>query len=161
MLIELELAGDVQLRRELLRFRGAVADASPAFEQIARGSSGLKGVYSLRGIERRQFQSQGAFASAGWAPLAPSTVRAKARRGLDPRILHATGRLAASLSGGAGRVEIVSSSQLIFGTSVPYARFHQSGTARMPRRRPIELREQDRRAIVRTLQRYLVGATLR
>lgn len=174
MLIELEVFGDVQLRRELLRFRGAVVDASPAFEQILRGTG--RGVTSLRKIESKQFATQGKFASGGWAPLSPYTVAEKARKGLDPRILHATGRLAASLTGGSGKIEVVSPHQMVFGTSVFYARFHQTGARsvrtsfdsfgtkyirdnrrRLPRRRPIELREQDRRDMVRTLQRHLLG----
>lgn len=155
MLLELEVAGDVQLRRELLRWKGAVADASPAFDRMIVG--GGRDFMGLRRLEQRQFQSQGKFASAGWAPLAPSTVRAKARRGLDPRILHATGDLAASLAGGPGSIEISQAHQLIFGTSVKYGRFHQSGTSRMKRRRPLELREQDRRAMVNVLQRHLRG----
>lgn len=156
MLIELEIFGDVQLRRELLRFKDATADASPAFEQILMGTG--RGSFSLRKIEGKQFATQGKFASGGWTKLAPSTVAQKARRGLDPRILHATGRLSASLTGpGPGHIEIVTPQSMIFGTEVPYARFHQSGTHRMPRRRPIELREQDRRGMVRTLQRHLLG----
>lgn len=158
MLLELEVFGDVQLRRELLRFADAASDASPAFTKIARQGSGASGVYSLRGIERRQFDSQGQFASGGWMPLAPSTTRAKARHGLSRRILKATGALEASLVGpGAGHVEIISPHQLVFGTSVGYAGFHQRGTKRMPRRRVIELREQDRRNFVRILQKHLLG----
>ncbi len=149
MLVELDVFGDTQLKRRLLRFADGATDASPAFQTIAD---------DLRDLERRQFASQGSSASAGWAPLAPSTVTRKARLGLDPRILHATGRLRASLEGhGAGHLEIVQPHQLVFGTTVPYARHHQHGTEIMPRRRPIELREQDRRQVVRTLQRHLMG----
>lgn len=154
MLIELDVDGDVQLRRELLRWSGAVVDASPAFERIIMG--GGRDFMGLRKLEGKQFATQGAFASGGWAPLAPSTVRAKARVGLDPRILHATGRLAKSLTGGAGGIQIVNAHQFIFGTSVPYARFHQLGK-RLKRRRPIELRDRDRRAMVNVLQRHLRG----
>lgn len=157
MQVHIDVFGDVQIHRELLRYAGAVADASPAFERIARKGAGA-GVLSLRGIERRQFGSQGQFASGGWAPLAPSTVREKARKGLSRKILRATGELEASLVGaGSGHIEIVQPHQLVFGTSVSYARFHQRGTKRMPRRRVIELRESDRRDMVRTLQRHLQG----
>lgn len=158
MRLDIELAGDVQLRRELLRWSDAVSDASPAFRAIAQRGSGEAGVYSLRGIERRQFDSQGEFASGGWAPLAPATVRLKARKGLSRRVLRATGALEASLVGpGPGHVEIVQPHQLVFGTSDRKARFHQSGTRRMPRRRVLELREQDRRNFVRILQRHMAG----
>lgn len=72
-----------------------------------------------------------------WKPLAPSTVK---RKGHDT-ILVETGRLKGSLTderhsdgireifdnglGGAG---------LVFGTDVPYAHFHMTGTSRMPAR---------------------------
>jgi hypothetical protein len=35
-------------------------------------------------------------------------------------------------------------------------RFHQLGTDRMPRRRPLELRETARRQILKRLQRWVV-----
>lgn len=150
MRLELDVFGDTQLSRDLLRFGERAADASPAFRQIAD---------DLRDIERRQFASEGGFASAGWDPLAPSTIARKALLGLDPRILRATGALEASLTnrGDDAHVEMIGTQELIFGTDVDYAKFHQKGTSRMPRRRPIELRETDRRDIVRTLQRHLVG----
>jgi phage gpG-like protein len=40
------------------------------------------------------------------------------------------------------------------GTNVPYARYHQTGTHRMPRRQPVSLNEQMRRDMVKTLQRF-------
>jgi phage gpG-like protein len=51
--------------------------------------------------------------------------------------------------------------ELVFGTRVPYAIFHQTGTSRgLPRRRPIELTEQTRRECVKILQRWLVEGAL-
>lgn len=148
MELKIEVFGDVQVSRKLLRWAGRVTDASPAFREIAQ---------LLRRYERRQFTSQGAFASGGWAPDAESTVRLKAAKGLDPRILHATGDLEQSLTGSSGgHVEVVAAHQLVFGTSVPYARFHQTGTSRMPRRRPLEIRERDRAELVRIIQQHLV-----
>lgn len=146
--LKIDVTGDVQIDRKLLRFAGRTRDASPAFQQIAD---------MLRGLEKTQFDSQGQFASGGWKPLADVTVRLKAAKGLDPRILRATGDLARSLaSSGGDHVEQVGPQQLVFGTSVPYAQYHQRGTRRMPQRRPVELREQDRRDTVRILQRYLI-----
>lgn len=148
--LELSIFGDVQLRRKLLRFGEKAQDASDAFEEIAD---------QLRLIEREQFDSEGGFASAGWAPLAPSTILRKLSRGQPLTILEATGRLRRSLTGehDPGHVEIVGPQQLVFGTQVPYAHFHQTGTSQMPRRRPVELRETDRRQVVRILQRHLVS----
>lgn len=150
MRLSLDVFGDVQVDRELLRFADRAVDARPAWDAI---------MHQLGVLEREQFDSQGARASGGWAPLAPSTVADKARRGLDPRILHATGKLRASLTEPAGPDAIRESlpNAMRYGTSVPYARFHQQGTGRTPQRREIELTATDRhRMFVQTMQRFLV-----
>jgi phage gpG-like protein len=147
--LDLDVFGDKQVARELLRFGDRAADVRPAWNAI---------IGRLERLEAEQFDSQGGRGSGGWAPLAPATVAEKARRGLDPRILHATGRLRASLTGrGGDAIRESHPDEMRFGTSVPYARFHQQGTSRMPRRREIELRELDRHMIfVQTVQRFLV-----
>jgi phage gpG-like protein len=149
--IVLDVFGEEQVNRRLLRFEDDVRDASPAFREMAN---------MLRSWERRQFASEGSYASGGWAPLAASTVAQKRRKGLDPRILRATGDLMRSLtqSGDPNADVTIAPLGMTFGTSVPYARYHQTGTRRMPRRRPLELRDQDRRELVRILQRHLVGS---
>jgi phage gpG-like protein len=115
-------------------------------------------IHKLEQLETEQFDSEGARGSGGWAPLAPATVAEKARRGLDPRILHATGRLRASLTArGGDAIRESHPDEMRFGTDVPYAAFHQRGTARMPRRRGIELPATDRHMIfVQTIHRFLV-----
>ena len=147
--LALDLDGDVQLRRELLRFAGGVDDPSPALEEIAD---------RLLDIEAIQFASEGGYASGGWAPLSPAYLSAKVAAGLDSRILRRTGRLHASLTNAndADHVRRITKSELEFGTAVPYAGYHQHGTSRMPQRRPVELREADRREMVKVLQRFMV-----
>lgn len=148
MKLEIDVNGDEQINRELLRFSDRAGDASPAFRRIA---------HEMRDQIGRQFASQGAVGSGGWAPLKPSTLAKKAAEGLSPNILQATGALMESLTSvGAGNREVVTRDSLIFGSSIPYGRYHQSGTSRMPKRRPIEFSETDRRGFMRTLQRYVV-----
>lgn len=110
-------------------------------------------------VEKKQFATEGAAYSGSWAPLAPSTVRHKARRGLDPRILHATLRMMRSFTATthADHVYRASADEMFVGSRVPYARYHQLGTRRMPRRRPFELDEAVRRNIVKILQAHLMG----
>lgn len=146
MRLIIEHAGDQQIARDLLRIDARVMDARPAFAQI---------INDLERIEGRQFDSQGGYGSGGWQPLAAATVARKQAQGLDPRILHAKGDLSGSLTGkgGDGLREVFPSS-MAFGSRVPYAKYHQTGTGRMPQRQPLELPEGDRRAIPRTLQRY-------
>ena len=55
-----------------------------------------------------------------------------------------------------GSVRQVSIHELFVGTDVDYAHFHQTGTTRMPRRRPVEFTRTDRERWVKSLQRYIV-----
>lgn len=142
-----EVDGDVQIERTLLRMAGRTDDMSDGLQLVAD---------SFLHAEERQFASQGGYASGGWKPLAPSTLIRKARAGLDSRILHATGDLRASLTRrGGDHIQIVTPSSLVFGSSVPYGKFHQLGQG-VPRRRPVELTEGDRRESIRILQRAIV-----
>jgi phage gpG-like protein len=142
--ITLDVFGDVQLDRQLLRFQEAFSDLSPAFEVLAD---------DFLTVNKRQFDSEGGN-SGTWAPLAPATVR---RRGSAHPILNEHGDLRESLTqrGGKGSVRTVGPHELFVGTDVDYAHFHQSGTSRMPRRRPVELTAADRTRWVKSLQRFV------
>lgn len=146
---EFEIFGDVLVRRRLLGIAHRAGDMSPAFDQIAD---------LLMDQTRMQFDSEGGHASGGWAALAPATVRLKARRNLDPRILRATGALMGSLTrrGDPNQELDVSGDRLVFRSRLARHRFHQQGTSRMPARPPLALREDAKRDAVRILQRYLV-----
>jgi phage gpG-like protein len=166
---ELELAGDRQVSREILRVSERAGDAAPVFRSIAD---------YLRSVEKRQFDSHGLTGSGGWAPLATSTLLSKygvlhgthLRHGQFTRkalrasmaILVETGALRDSLTsaGDEHHREIVRSDELIFGTSVSYAKYHQHGTRRMPRRRPLELSETQRKQVIRMLQRWIIKGEL-
>ena len=124
MRLSIDAVGEDAVAAELLTLGARAGDVRPALAAIAD---------DFHESERRLFASQG---GGRWAPLAPSTVAAKARAGLDTRILHATGALAASLTGGPDGVLRITSDSLEAGTSVPHARFHAR------RRPPIILREQ-------------------
>jgi phage gpG-like protein len=141
--LHLDVYGEEQIDRELLRFSSYVGDPSPAFHKIAD---------DMREDIGHRFEAEG----PGWAKLAASTLAAKAAAGLPPEILQATRKLMRSLSQkGAGHVEEVGDDFLRFGSSVPYGKFHQKGTTKMPERKVIDFTEADRRGFVRTLQRYI------
>ena len=148
--VSFEIFGDRQVERELLRLSDAAADMRPAGERF---------MDYMRSIERSQFDSEGSTGSGGWAPLKPRTVAGKAARGLDPRILRATDRLRKSLTNKTSpdHVEEINADSFFFSTRVPYARYHQTGTRRMPQRRPVELSERNRRAVVKIIQTHLLG----
>lgn len=145
--LDVEVFGERIMSRHMLSRADRIDDFGPAFRRIAD---------LLRNVARKQFDSEGEYASGGWKPLAEATVERKRKAGLDPRILHATGALRDSLTGrGAGHIQKVLPQALHWGSSVAYGKFHQSGTSRMPQRRPFNLREPDRRAVMKELQRHI------
>lgn len=154
MRLDLEIFGDKQVDRELLRFRERADDMRPVFTALAD---------DFLNMERAQFRSQGLFGSGGWAPLKQSTVDRKAAAGLDPRILHATLALYQSLTSSSDQhhVRRVTGDSLVVGTDLLYAGVHQNPvTSPLPQRRPVEFREQDRRAWIKALQSFLVNGTI-
>ncbi len=101
--------------------RKSLSDWSPALRAIAREV--------LASFAARQFETQGEAGGVKWADLAPSTLRARKRPGALS--LYRTGSLLRSFLGlGAEHVEDLSEKKLLWGSSVPYARFHQSGTGK-------------------------------
>lgn len=149
MRLDLETFGEKQFSREILRVGDNAQDMSPAFDDIHT---------LILGVERGQFSTQGAAYSGGWKPLAASTKRYKARRGLDPRKLHATLRLRDSLTQPTHRDHVFTSSadEMFVGSKVPYGPYHQRGNPNLPRRRPFQFNESVRRNILKILQRHLV-----
>lgn len=153
MILTFEIAGEKQIARELLRFSGAATDASPAFMAIGD---------LIIAETREQFASEGGHASGGWRALKASTLDRKRRLGLRLEILRATDTLLHSLTvkGDPNMIFQSSPTELVFGTRVPYAEYHQTGTRTMPRRRPLELTENARRESVKILQRYIVAGEI-
>jgi phage gpG-like protein len=154
MELKLEVFGETELNRTMLRFTQAVEDMRPAFTNIHT---------DFLHTERAQFSSEGAAGATGrWAPLADSTVAYKAARGLDPAILVATGALEASLtqSGSEHHIYRVTPDTMFIGSSVDYGKFHQSRAprTRLPRRPPVSLPENTKRVWVKMLQDHLVRA---
>lgn len=107
------------LDRTLRNFQASLADSSPALTAVAD---------DLREMIAAQFATEGAAGGTPWAPLADSTLRKS--RNARAGILDVTGALLGSLTdaGAPGNVQEVDGQQLIFGSSLPYATFHQTGT---------------------------------
>ena len=113
------------LQRALSNFQDSLEDNSEALAAVAD---------DLRQMVAGQFATEGAAAGTPWAPLAPSTLRKS--RGLRSGMLDLTGALKGSLTelGAPGHTETTDGQQLLFGSELPYANFHQVGTRRMPAR---------------------------
>lgn len=145
--IRFEFYGEAQVDRTIVRMIDAAADASPAWEVIAN---------SFQLAERKQFRSEGAYGSGGWAPLSPRYARWKAARAPGAPILELTGDLRRSLTERPFGVEVIQPRYAVFGSDVAYGLFHQRGGSSLPRRRPVELPESLRRRWVKVIQRFLV-----
>jgi len=78
----------------------------------------------------------GGLPSGGWAPLSPQYAAWKLARFPGAPPLVRTGRLAASLFGGtADSIFSVTPTKMQVGTRLEYAKFHQYGTTKMPKRK--------------------------
>ena len=141
-----EFFGEPQLARTLERFGGAEVDLSRAWTQITA---------LFLDAERRQFASQGAYGSGGWAPLSPKYARWKARHYPGKPILRRTDELFRSLTVGP-QVRIARPRLLVLGSAVSHGVYHTRGEGNLPRRRPVELPDSERRKITKIVHVELV-----
>jgi phage gpG-like protein len=148
--VALHVNGTQQLQRTLVRWANATADLRPAFEDIAN---------RFAQMELAQFVTQGSSGGEVWSPLSPRYGAAKARAWPGRPILVRTGELRRQLTRRPFGVERITADSMHLGTSLPYARYHQTGTPRMPRRPPVNLTEGQRRELVKLVQAYLVSQT--
>lgn len=152
--ITIEAFGEVEMERTLLRWDERIRNPRRVWTAIHK---------EFLALEEHQFESQGEL-SGGWKPLADSTVRAKERAGLDPRIMFATERLYKSLThqGSEDMVYEATADQLLMGSTVPYGVYHQSRQPRqrLPRRPVVVLPDQTKVAWVKKLQRWIVSGQL-
>lgn len=143
---EFEAHGDKLVSREILDMGDRALDARPAFRLI---------VDDFREFEAARFDSRG---EGTWAPDRLSTITAKARSGQDPRVLHATLRLRRSLTkkGAEGSYSRIFPTFMLFGSTVPYAKYLQGGTRFMPPRKPLGFIEAQKVTALKRLQRHVV-----
>ena len=99
-------------------------DFRPVFEKIRD---------DLEELWSNNFLTNG-LPSGGWAPLDPGYASWKSTHfpGMPPMIR--TGRLFSSLGNLRGAPNEIDRTKATFGTNVKYAKFHQYGTTRMPKR---------------------------
>jgi phage gpG-like protein len=153
MRLRIDALGEEVIDRTLLGVQRPLLDMTGIWDEIntALGRNSV-----------RQFASQGAYGSGGWEPLASSTLARKARLGQPSKILQATRRLYRSLTvdDHPEHLYVAQPHQMAWGTTVPYAKYHQDGSgSSLPRRRVVQLPETARRNVVRIMQRgILAGA---
>ncbi len=149
--IELRIL-DARLQEQLAELAQRAGDLSPAMKDI--------GEYMLRKT-RQRFDTQTAPDGTRWAPLAPSTVKAKQRRqrtgkpyrtNASPEaILKDTFTLRDSITYVPGR------SSVAIGTNIGYGVYHQSDLPRtkIPKRAFLGLDDADRSEIIAIVQDHL------
>lgn len=146
--IEYEIAGVPAIHHQLVRFRDRALNAAPVLAAI---------LADMRRLEIELFETEG---RGEWPELSAATIERKAQLGYPSKILQATEALYDSLAGGlasAGHVERITEDEVVYGTTVPYSRYHQDGTARMPARPPVDVREQDVRSWSKMIHAYVFG----
>lgn len=139
--------GETQIDRTLARFADNVTDAVPLWDKLAD---------RFASVERRQFDSEGAYGSGGWPALSPAYAAWKARAYPGKPILRRTDELYNSLTRRPFGVEVIEPGFMVVGSGIDYGRFHQAGAPPLPQRRPVELPESERRHWVRLIQRFIV-----
>lgn len=158
----LSVAGDVQMDREI----EAVSQHALGIDHVLRDIA-----LDLRKVTTEQFRTEGAYASGGWPRLTEGYRKRKARivaahkviAGREARymqILRLTDRLRQSFvyKSDPEHIEHIINHTLTWGSSVPYARFHQnpgSGPNAQKQRRMLELSERKRQQYARAILTYL------
>ncbi len=111
--IDVNDTGGMAVGAHLKRIGGRAGSVLPVADQVH--------ALLMRAIDYQY--GRGGPAVGGWKPDAPSTVARKIRLGLDPRVMHETGRLRASLTNKdhPDHVFRATRSGLVISTKVPYA----------------------------------------
>lgn len=140
--VDIEIFGDKLVSRKLLRFGERAMDMSPAWDDVTA---------ELQKSFERNFAQQG----PGWAPLKPSTVRARIAQGYPPGpILTRSGRYRRAMTSGLQTHK--SPGELIALAPTVPGLFHQKGTSTPMPPRPMRVRETEKRNIMKILQRTLM-----
>lgn len=151
--ITIQVGGLTPTKRRLVTWGASITDLAPAWELVGEDllHDFLWQITSEGGTYGR---------SSKWAPLAPATVKEREKLypgfGAHP-IMWREGTLLYSLAqrGAPGNVFDVSPTSLRVGSEIPYAKYHQTGNLRMPRRQLVGISWRRRQGIVRRLNDYV------
>ena len=114
-------------------------------------------MYFLRATSE-QFESIGVRGGQRWQPLSERYAKWKQKKFPGKPILVRTERLKRSLSLGGSAPDQVAEFQplyAVFGTSVPYAQYHQRGTSRMAQRQILQPTQRDVDRMVSRMYRFV------
>lgn len=148
-----DVFGQTLIEHEFLRMRNASRDMRPAFREVAD---------QIMSLEEWMFDSEGGIGKNGrWAPLRLSTVQQKQRKGYGTRILVAEGDLRDSVTreGAEYQVLHIFDTWMQLTTDHPAAKFHQSGTKYMRKRRIFDFRSEHKKTMMKPIHARLMGVT--
>jgi phage gpG-like protein len=154
-MIALEIIGKERLIDALDDLGLSLRDFRPAFISATR---------EFYAIQKDLFASEGRTGASGqWRRLSKRYAAWKAKAAPGKPILELTGTLRRSLTQPNARYSTrrLTAEEMIVGTSDPKARFHFSGTRRMPKRPPISLTPAQQRRIVKVMRDAVVVAVKR
>lgn len=148
--VRIETLGAERFVRGFNRFEAEMRDLREPFGVIAE---------DFAETAERNFGAVGT--PEKWAPLSPEYAKWKAKVRPGRQILVFDGKMYESLRGvrtgfGPDTVRDIQAQRAEFGTTVPYAIFHQTGTRKMPRRKPVQLTDQDKRRWARVIHEWAV-----
>jgi len=145
-MVRFTVMGDEVLARGLSRFGDSIKDFRPAWDKIH---------LDFVTIEAEQFDSQGTRGGAVWPPLSPSYAAWKEKWFPGQPILQLTGVMYGQFAIGPGMMVEMEPLFLRMAPSTPYAKYHQTGTSKMPARKPVVLTEQDKVNWMKILHNYV------
>lgn len=143
--------------RLTVRLKG-MKDIDLLLSRIGERSSNLRQplteiLASMRFWMGKTFKTEGAYPGPRWKSLEDVYAARKSRQFGGRTILRRSDKLYKSLTRRtAGSVGRVGKNRLEYGTTIPYAVFHQDGTRKMPMRPPLRFIERDVRRWIRILQ---------
>lgn len=156
--LKITVDGAEKLQLALSRTAEAITDFSPVWNEVRT---------AFFEIEQDQFQSGGAKGASGtWAALSPKTEAIKIQKygtfALLAGPLIATTRLYKSLTRSTeDTIFETTKTTMAIGTSVPYAKFHQRGTRRMPARPPIDLSDKQKDDLSKVIKKSMLSIVRR
>jgi len=147
-MVTIRVTGGTRAQAAIARIVSRLKDFRPAYRTMAR---------FLEGVLSDQFDSQGARTGRQWAALSQKYSAWKAKKYPGKGLLEREGTLRRSLTSGTSihAVREIGRKRFVFGTTVPYAPFHQEGGGNLPQRRLIDPTTGDRKEMSEIVRRYL------
>ncbi len=149
--IRMVVAGNVEMDRGLARWTEGITDWRKIWPVFGD---------SFYAFLKKQFETEGAEGlGQQWTELSAAYARWKQKRYPGTKILERTGKLKASLTSEKAEHAVFEpkAQSLTIGSDLPYALYHQTGTASgLPQRKEIVFTEPDKRELMRIAQMYLL-----